>query len=168
MQLEGCMTADRIEKKVLLRAKKERIWRAISDSTEFGKWFGVKFDGPFVPGAKVRGVIMPTTVDAEVAKAQKPYEGTPFEIAVERMEPERIFSFRWHPYAVEKGADYSAEPTTLVAFELEDAAGGVMLTVSESGFDGIPLERRAKAFEMNEGGWAKQMKLIEMYLGHAE
>ena len=168
MQLGGCMTADRIEKKVLLRATRERIWRAISDSSEFGKWFGVKFDGPFGPGAKVRGVIQPTTVDAEVAKAQKPYEGTPFEIAVERVEPERIFSFRWHPYAVEKGADYSAEPTTLVMFELADAAGGVMLTVSESGFDQIPLERRAKAFEMNEGGWAKQVKLIELYVGHAQ
>jgi uncharacterized protein YndB with AHSA1/START domain len=168
MQLEGCMIADRIEKKVLLRAPKKRIWRAISDSTEFGKWFGVRFDGPFVPGAKVRGVIQPTTVDAEVAKSQKPYEGTPFEITVERMEPERMFSFRWHPYAVEKGADYSAEPTTLVAFELEDAAGGVMLTLTESGFDGIPLERRAKAFEMNEGGWAKQVQLIALYVGHAE
>jgi uncharacterized protein YndB with AHSA1/START domain len=168
MQLEGCMTADRIEKKVLLRAPKKRIWRAISDSTEFGKWFGVRFDGPFAPGAKVLGVIQPTTVDAEVAKSQKPYEGTPFEITVERMEPERLFSFRWHPYAVEKGADYSAEPTTLVAFELEDAAGGVMLTVTESGFDGISLERRVKAFEMNEGGWAMQVKLIELYVGHAE
>jgi uncharacterized protein YndB with AHSA1/START domain len=162
------MTADRIEKSVLLRATKKRIWRAIADSAEFGKWFGVRFDSPFFPGAHVRGVIVPTTVDAEVAKAQKPYEGTPFEITVERMEPEKLFSFRWHPYAVEKGADYSAEPTTLVMFELEDAPGGVMLTVSESGFDGIPLERRAKAFEMNEGGWAKQVQLIERYVGHAE
>ena len=117
------MIADRIEKKVLLRAKKERIWRAIADSAEFGKWFGVKFDGPFVAGAKLRGVITPTTVDAEVAKAQKPYEGTPFEITVERMEPAKLFSFRWHPYAVAKGVDYSSEPTTLVAFELEDAFG---------------------------------------------
>jgi uncharacterized protein YndB with AHSA1/START domain len=168
MQLEGCMIADRIEKKVLLRAKKDRVWRAISDSTEFGKWFGVKFDGPFAPGARVRGVIMPTTVDAEVAKAQKPYEGTPFEITVERAEPEKVLSFRWHPYAIGKGVDYSAEPTTLVVFELEDAADGVMLTVTESGFDHIPLERRAKAFEMNDGGWEKQVKLIELYLGHAQ
>ena len=167
MQLEGCMIADRIEKKVLLRAPKERIWRAISDSAEFGKWFGVKFDGPFAAGAKVRGVITPTTVDAEVAKAQKPYEGTPFEISIERMEAEKLFSFRWHPYAVDNG-DYSAEPTTLVEFALEEVEGGMMLTVSESGFDQIPLERRAKAFEMNEGGWAAQVKLIDLYLRHAQ
>lgn len=160
------MTADRIEKKVFLRATKERVWRAVSDSMEFGKWFGVRFEGPFAAGAQVRGVIVPTTVDDQVAKAQKPYEGTPFEIAIERMEPERLFSFRWHPYAVENG-DYSAEPTTLVEFTLEEMEGGVMLTVAESGFDRIPVERRAKAFEMNEGGWGTQVKLIERYVTHA-
>src|SRR5713101_7631402 len=131
------MNADRIEKKILLRAPRKRVWRALSDSTEFGTWFGVKFDGPFAPGASMRGVIVTTAVNAEVANAQKPYEGMPFEITIERMEPERLFSFRWHPFAVEPGVDYSAEPTTLVAFTLEDVPDGVILTVTESGFDQI-------------------------------
>jgi uncharacterized protein YndB with AHSA1/START domain len=162
------MNTDCIEKKVLLRASRERVWRALADSTEFGTWFGMKFDGPFAPGACMRGVISPTTVDAEVANAQKEYEGMPFEITIERMEPERLFSFRWHPFAVERGVDYSAEPTTLVAFELEEATGGIMLTVTESGFDRIPLARRAKAFAANEGGWGMVVKLIEQYVRHAQ
>src|SRR6202171_5119411 len=106
------MDTDRIEKKVLLRAPLKRVWRALSDSTEFGTWFGVRFDGPFAPGAHMRGVIVPTTVNAEVAKAQKEYEGLPFAITIEQMEPERLFSFRWHPFAVERDVDYSTEPTT--------------------------------------------------------
>ena len=127
----------------------------------------MKFDGPFAPGAIMRGTIVPTTVNAEVAKAQKPYEGMAFEITIEQMEPERLFSFRWHPYAVERGVDYSGEPTTLVIFALEEVADGVMLTVSESGFDRIPLARRAKAFTANEEGWGMVVKLIEEYLVHA-
>jgi uncharacterized protein YndB with AHSA1/START domain len=162
------MNTDRIEKKILLRAPRKRVWRALSDSTEFGSWFGMKFDGPFAPGASMRGVITPTTVDAEVAKAQKEYEGIPFEITIELMEPERLFSFRWHPYAVDRSVDYSAEPTTLVVFKLEEVADGIMLTVTESGFDQIPLARRAKAFTANEGGWNMVMKLIEQYLSHAQ
>jgi uncharacterized protein YndB with AHSA1/START domain len=167
MQLEGCMNTDRIEKKVLLRAPRERVWRAISDSTDFGTWFGVKFDGPFVAGASLRGVTVPTKVDPEVAKAQKPYEGKAFEMTVEQIEPERLLSFRWHPYAIEPGVDYSAEPTTLIVFSLEEADGGVLLTVTETGFDQIPLARRAKAFTANERGWEKQMQLIEAYLAGA-
>ena len=112
----------------------------------------------------MRGVIVPTTVNAEVAKAQKAYEGLPVEILIARMEPERLFSFRWHPYAIERGVDYSAEPTTLVEFVLEEAVGGVLLTVTESGFDRIPLARRAKAFTANEGGWSIMVKVIEEYL----
>jgi uncharacterized protein YndB with AHSA1/START domain len=158
------MSTDRIEKKVLLRAPRKRVWRALSDSTEFGTWFGVKFDGPFAPGASMRGAIVPTQVNAEVAKAQKPYEGLPFEITIEKMEPERLFSFRWHPFAIERGVDYSAEPTTLVVFALEEVPGGVMLTVTESGFDQIPLARRAKAFTANEQGWGMVVKLVEEYL----
>ena len=158
------MSADRIEKKILLRAPRKRVWRALSDSTEFGTWFGVKFDGPFTPGASMRGVITPTKVNAEVANAQKPYEGLPFEITIEKMEPERLFSFRWHPFAVERGVDYSAEPTTLVVFALEEVAGGVMLTVTESGYDQIPLARRAKAFTANEQGWGMVVKLVEEHL----
>jgi uncharacterized protein YndB with AHSA1/START domain len=127
----------------------------------------MKFDGPFAPGASMRAAIVPTTVDAEVAKAQKAHEGIPFEIAIERMEPERLFSFRWHPHAIERGVDYSAEPTTLVSFELEEVADGVMLTVTESGFEQIPLARRAKAFAANEGGWGMMVNVIEQYVRHA-
>ena len=158
------MSTDRIEKKILLHAPRKRVWRALTDSTEFGTWFGMKFDGPFVPGASMRGVIVPTTVNAEVAKAQKQHEGLPFDITIEQMEPERLFSFRWHPFAIERGVDYSAEPTPLVVFSLEEVAGGVMLTVTESGFDRIPLARRAKAFSANEGGWSVMVKVFEEYL----
>jgi uncharacterized protein YndB with AHSA1/START domain len=158
------VTTDRIEKKILLRAPRSRVWRALTDSAEFGQWFGVKFDGPFTPGAPQRGVIVPTAVDAEVAKAQKEYEGLPFEITVDQIEPERIFSFRWHPFAIERDVDYSAEPTTLIVFALEEVADGTMLTVTESGFDGIPLARRATAFTANEQGWTMVVKLIEKHL----
>ena len=158
------MNTDRIEKKILLHAPLKRVWRALSDSTEFGAWFGVKFDGPFSAGTTMRGVIVTTKVNAEVAKAQKPHEGMPFEITIEQMEPERLFSFRWHPFAIERGVDYSTEPTTLVEFVLEEVANGVMLTVTESGFDRIPLARRAKAFEANEQGWGMMVKVLEEYL----
>ena len=158
---------DRIEKKITLRAPRARVWRALTDSKEFGHWFGVKFEGPFTPGAVVRGVIVPTAVDAEVAKAQKPYEGMPFEITIERIEPEKTFAFRWHPFAIDKNVDYSSEPTTLVAFTLEESADGIMLTVAESGFDRIPLARRAQAFTANEQGWGMVITLVEKHLAHA-
>jgi len=158
------MNTDRIEKKILLRATRERVWQAISDSSRFGSWFGVAFDGPFAEGARLTGRIVPTTVDAEVAKLQKPYAGKTFEISVDRIEPMQTFSFRWHPFAVEPGVDYSGEPATLVVFKLDEVSGGTLLTISESGFDRIPLARRAKAFAANEGGWTKQTELIEKYL----
>ena len=161
------MDTDRIEKKILLHAPRKRVWRALSDSTEFGTWFGIKFDSPFAPGARMHGVLVPTTVNAEVGKAQKEFEGKQFEITIERMEPERLFSFRWHPHAIDQGIDYSAEPTTLVVFTLEEVADGVMLTVTESGFDQIPLERRLTAFTANEQGWSMMVKVIEEYLVHA-
>ena len=157
-------STDRIEKSVLLRAPVERVWRAISDSKQFGRWFGVEFDAPFVAGKSIVGKMVPTTVYAEVAKRQEPYRGFRFEFAVDRVEPMRLFSFRWHPFAMDSNVDYSKEPSTLVAFTLEEAADGTKLTVTESGFDQIPLERRAKAFAANEGGWTAQMKLIEKYL----
>lgn len=162
------MSADRIEKKILLRAPRKRVWGALTDSTEFGGWFGMRFNGPFSPGAEMRGVIVPTTVDAEVAKHQKPYEGIAFEITIDKMEPERLFSFRWHPGAVDPELDYTKEPKTLVVFTLEDAPEGTMLTVTESGFDQIPLARRAKAFASNERGWTLCMTLIEKHLAYAE
>jgi uncharacterized protein YndB with AHSA1/START domain len=158
------MDTDRIEKKILLRAPLNRVWRALADSTEFGSWFGMKFDGPFEPGRTMRARIVGTTVDPEIAKSQKQYEHIPFDITIEQMEPERLFSFRWHPNAVEPGVDYSGEPTTLVVFVLEQLPDGVMLTITESGFDKIPLERRAKAFTENQQGWSVVIKLIEGYL----
>jgi uncharacterized protein YndB with AHSA1/START domain len=162
------MSSDRIEKKVLLHAPLKRVWTALADSTEFGTWFGLKFDGQFVPGALMRGVIVPTKVNAEVAKAQQKYEGLPVEITIEKMEPERLFSFRWHPYAIERGVDYSAEPTTLIEFVLEETKDGVLLTVVESGFDQIPLARRVKAFTANEQGWGMVLKLLEEYFVRAK
>jgi len=162
------MSTDRIEKKILLRAPRQRVWRALADSQEFGAWFGMKFDGPFKPGALMRGVIVPTKVDPAVGKAQKEYEGMAFEITVEQIEAERLISFRWHPFAVERGVDYSQEPTTLVVFSLEEEANGILLTVTESGFDRIPLARRAKAFTANEGGWSAMVKVLEEYLKNAK
>jgi uncharacterized protein YndB with AHSA1/START domain len=156
--------ADRIEKKITLRAPVGRVWRAVSDAREFGTWFGVEFDGPFAAGTRIKGRITPTKVDPEVAKLQEPHTGMPFDFMVDRIEPERLFSFRWHPFAIESSVDYSKEPTTLVVFELAQVQGGTLLTISESGFDRIPLERRAEAFAANEGGWEHQTKLIEKYL----
>jgi uncharacterized protein YndB with AHSA1/START domain len=155
---------DSIEKSVVLRAPRDRVWRAVSDSKEFGSWFGVVFDGPFTAGAKMRGRIVPTTVDPVVAATQEPYTGVAFELTVERIVAPTLLSFRWHPFAVEQGVDYEKEPTTLVVFELSDAPGGTLLKVTESGFDGIPFARRAKAFGANEGGWAGQMALIDKYI----
>jgi len=139
----------------------------ISDAAGFGRWFGVRFDGPFAAGATLKGKITPTMADPEVAQRQKPYEGVTFDFAIERIEPMRTFSFRWHPYAVEQGVDYSREPTTLVVFTLEEVGEGTMLTVTESGFDRISVERRARAFANNEQGWETQTRLIEKYLAAA-
>ena len=161
------MSTDRIEKKVLLRASRRRVWRALTDSVEFGSWFGITFDGPFIPGATVHGVITGTTVDADMAEAMKPMVGLPYVITIEQMEPERLFSYRWHPHSTERNVDYSQEPTTLVVFELEEAAEGTLLKVTESGFDRIPVSRRTRAFDTNEQGWIAQMKLMGKYLDRA-
>ena len=158
---------DRIEKQILLRAPLERVWEAIGDATQFGAWFGVEFDRQFAPGASISGRIVPTKVDAEVAKMQEPHTGVSCDITVERMEPMKLLSFRWHPYAIESGGDYSKEPTTLVTFELEEVREGTRLTITESGFGRIPLSRRAEAFASNEHGWAIQATLIEKYLARA-
>jgi len=155
---------DRIEKVITLRAPRSRVWRAISDAREFGLWFGVAFDGPFVAGGHVTGKIVPTTADAQIAAMQKPYEGHPFDFTIDRVEPESLFSFRWHPFAIEKDVDYSAEPATLVTFLLESVEDGTRLTITETGFHRIPLARRAKAFAANEGGWQAQASLITNYL----
>ena len=158
------MNTDRIEKQVTVRAPRDRVWHAIADSKQFGTWFGVEFEGPFVAGAKLTGKITPTKVDPETAKQQAPYKDRTFEWSVDSIEPMRRIAFRWHPFALEPGYDYSKEPTTLIEFVLDERDGGTHLTITESGFDRIPLERRAKAFAANEGGWTKQIELIAKYL----
>src|SRR5689334_12977250 len=120
---------DRIKKQVLLRAPLPRVWQALTDAREFGRWFGVRFNGPFVAGAALRGAITPTEVDAEVARMQEPHAGKAFDITVDRIEPQRLFSFRWHPFAIDPAVDYSNEPTTLIVFTLEQKPDGVLLTV---------------------------------------
>ncbi len=155
---------DRIEKTIVLRAPRARVWRALTDPSEFGDWFGMRFRDPFVPGARVRATIVGTSVDSEVARAQRQHAGVTFEIVIDRIEPERLFSFRWHPGAVDPTVDYSTEPMTLVEFTLDEAPGGVALTVVESGFDRIPIERRAAAFSGNEQGWGIVMNLVDRYL----
>ena len=160
-------STDRIEKQVLLHYPLESVWEAISDAKAFGSWFGMRLHGPFVAGVRLTGEIVPTTVDPDVAAAQKPYEGQRFDIMVDRIEPMRLFSFRWHPGVPDPDADLSKEPTTLVVFELEERPDGTLLTITESGFDSIPLARRAEAFEGNEQGWAAQLTLIEKYLARA-
>ncbi|HLJ84669.1 MAG TPA: SRPBCC family protein [Candidatus Eremiobacteraceae bacterium] len=157
-------STDRIEKHILLRAPQERVWSAISDSAQFGSWFGMELNGPFAAGAHVTGKIKPTTVDAEVAKMQEKYAGTPVSLFVERFEPMRTLSFRWHPFALDPAVDYSKEPMTTVTFTLEQAEGGTMLTVIESGFDAIPVKRRADAFEANEEGWSLILQLVDKYV----
>jgi uncharacterized protein YndB with AHSA1/START domain len=151
--MSTAVTTDTITKKVLLRAPRARVWRALTDSQEFGTWFGVKFSRPFAPGARMQGPIQ-----------HKGYEHLTMDLTVDAIEPERRFSWRWHPNAIDPNRDYDTEPTTLVTFELEEVPGGTMLTVVESGFDRIPAERRAEAFRGNEGGWTYQMESISKHV----
>ena len=144
---------DRIEKKLLLRAPQARIWRALTDAREFGAWFGANLDGSFAVGKLVRGKL-----------TNPKYEHLVLELTVERMDPEALFSYRWHPYAIDPAVEYSKEPTTLVEFRLEAAEGGTMLTVVESGFERIPVSRRAEAFRMNEKGWSSQLENIRRHV----
>jgi uncharacterized protein YndB with AHSA1/START domain len=144
---------NRIEKRIELKAPVSRVWRALTDYREFGEWFRVKLDGPFVPGQVSRGQI-----------TYPGYEHLKWEAVVQKMEPERLFSFTWHPYAVDPNGDYSKETPTVVEFRLERIANGTLLTVVESGFDKIPADRRLEAFRMNDGGWAEQMKNIEIHV----
>jgi uncharacterized protein YndB with AHSA1/START domain len=151
--METIVTTDRIEKMIQLDAPRSRVWRALTDMRQFGEWFACKFSGSAVPGATLSGRIT-------IPK----YEHITLEIKIETVQPESRFSFRWHPFAIETGVDYSKEPMTLVLFTLEEVAGGTLLTVVESGFENIPASRRVKAFEMNSGGWAEQMQNIKNYL----
>jgi uncharacterized protein YndB with AHSA1/START domain len=146
-------STDRIEKQVNLDAPRSRVWRALTDVTQFNAWFGSALTSEFTPGAEVSGKL-----------TFRNFEHLTMTIWIEAMEPERFFSFRWHPYAIEPGVDYSAEPTTLVSFTLDEADGHTMLTIVESGFDAIPASRRAKAFSMNSAGWEGQAKNIRKFL----
>jgi uncharacterized protein YndB with AHSA1/START domain len=157
---------DKIVKTTTLRAPLAKVWKAISDSTAFGTWFGMTIEGPFVAGQTVKGAIAKTQVDDEIAKHQEPYVGVPCDLMIERIVPLQLFAFRWHPGAEpDVGPD---APTTLVTFELEEVPEGTRLTITESGFDALPLERRAKAFADNEGGWEAQLSLIAKYVAREE
>jgi uncharacterized protein YndB with AHSA1/START domain len=150
-------STDRIEQQVFIKASQARVWKALSNAEEFGDWFGVGLKGKtFVVGQAVSGKI-----------TYPGYEHLVWEVVIEQMEPERLLSFRWHPYAVDPEVDYSKEPTTLVVFELHDRDGGTLLTLVESGFDQIPEGRRAEAFRMNSGGWEEQMKNIKNHVASA-
>lgn len=166
---------DRIEKQVTLRAPVARVWRALSDAEEFGRWFGVKLDGPFVAGKTLRASFDEAQLDeAAIIAHQKNLGLSPSGVklpgpnavfcTVERIEPEHYFSFRWIPYGIDAEADPANEPTTLVEFRLEPVAGGTRLTIVESGFDRVPAHRRERAFRMNEGGWAAQAENIRTYV----
>lgn len=155
---------DAIVKTIMLRAPQDRVWRAITDSGEFGQWFGCRFDAPFIAGQAMAGKMTPTVVNDEVAEMQKPYEGHPFNIVIDRIEPQSLFSFRWHPYAVDEGKDYAGEPETLVTFTLTPEDEGTRLTITEAGFSQLPPDRRTQAFTSNEGGWEAQIHMVEAWL----
>jgi uncharacterized protein YndB with AHSA1/START domain len=146
-------SSDCIEKQILLRAPRSRVWRALTDPVEFGTWFRVRLDRGFAVGQRATGRI-----------TYPGYEHLRFEATVERMEAERLFSFRWHPYAIDPEVDYSSEPTTLVEFRLEEKAGGTLLTVVESGFDRLPASRRSEAFLRNSEGWVAQTENIRRHV----
>jgi uncharacterized protein YndB with AHSA1/START domain len=147
------MTTDRIDKRIELKAPVSRVWRALTDYREFGEWFRVKLDGPFVVGQVSSGHIL-----------YPGYEHVKWEAVVQKMDPERYFSFTWHPYAIEPDKDYSEEASTLVEFRLEKTAAGTLLVLTESGFDKLPGNRRDEALRKNDGGWTAQMKNIENYV----
>jgi uncharacterized protein YndB with AHSA1/START domain len=144
---------DRIEKQIELNAPIARVWRAITDHQQFGEWFKVKIDGPFVPGEVSRGHI-----------THPGYEHVQWEAAVKEMQPENYFSYTWHPYAIDPEVDYSSETPTLVEFRLEPTDTGTLLRITESGFDKIPAHRRAEAFRMDDSGWTGQIKNIANYV----
>jgi uncharacterized protein YndB with AHSA1/START domain len=145
---------DRIEKRFEVKASRSRVWRAISDSTEFGTWFGMTLDRSFAPGVAVLGRL-----------TSPGYDHVTLEMQIETIEPEGYFSYRWHPYPMDPTIDYAAEPTTLVEFRLDETAAGTVVTITESGFDRLPASRRAEAFRMNTAGWASQSRKLASYVG---
>ena len=147
---------DRIEKSIEIKAPVSRVWRALTDHREFGQWFRVRLDGPFLAGQVSRGQI-----------THPGYEHIRWTAVVQKIEPERLFSFTWHPYAIDQAQDYSAEPQTLIEFTLEKTPTGTLLRVVESGFDKLPEKRRLEAFRMNERGWGQQMENIARHVEDA-
>jgi len=148
---------DRIEKQIFIKAPSKRVWRALTDQNEFGQWFRVKLANGFSAGAQTRGNI-----------TYEGYEHIQFTVKVEQMVPERLFSWRWVPNAIDPARDYSREPTTLVVFELEEAPGGTLLRVTESGFDDVPLDRRTQAYRGNDAGWSIQVENIARHVSGAQ
>ena len=148
--------SDRIEKTIELNATVSRVWRALTDYKEFGTWFRAKLEGPFVAGKVTRGRV-----------TYPGYEHLIWEATVQKIEPERLFSFAWHPYAIDQTQDYSGEPPTLIEFTLEKTQTGTLLRVVESGFDKVPEKRRLEAFRMNERGWGQQMHNIAQHIADA-
>jgi uncharacterized protein YndB with AHSA1/START domain len=153
MQPGGGMMRNSIEKRIELKAPVSRVWRAITDYREFGEWFRVDLEGPFVPGQVARGRV-----------THPGYEHVTWQATVKEMQPERLFSFTWHPYAIDPNADYSGERPTLVEFRLEPTDTGTLLVITESGFENVPANRRDEAFRMNDTGWAQQLKNIESHV----
>jgi uncharacterized protein YndB with AHSA1/START domain len=153
---EVTMNGDRIQRSVFLRARRARVWQALSDPTEFGEWFGIEFNGAFKPGARLEGKV-----------THPGYEHLRAEVRVQRVEPGRIISWQWHPHAIDPNKNYSLEPVTLVVLELVDVAGGTRLIVTETGFDKLPKERREEAYRGNEAGWSQQMDSITRHLATA-
>ena len=158
------MSKDRIEKSAVMPAPLERVWHSVAQADKFGEWFGVEFDGPFRAGERITGRIRPTRVDPQVAKMQEPYAGMPFEFVVDSIDTHRASAFRWHPFAIDKGKDYSQEPMTRIDFRFEEVDKGTRVTITESGFEAIPAERRDAAYAANEGGWEHQLKLLRKYV----
>jgi uncharacterized protein YndB with AHSA1/START domain len=146
---------DRIEKKIVLKAPRSRVWQALTDSKQFGEWFGCEVEGPFIAGGTL----------TRASLTMREYKGRQMEFVVDRIEPESFFSWRWHPAAIDEGIDYASEPMTNVEFHLKEIAGGTELTVIETGFDQVPLARQATAYRMNIGGWEHQMDQIATYVG---
>jgi uncharacterized protein YndB with AHSA1/START domain len=144
---------DRIEKRIELKAPVARVWRALSDYREFGAWFGVKLAAAFVPGQPAVGQI-----------TNRGYEHVTWRVVIQKIEPEKLLSFTWHPYAVDPAIDYSQETPTLVEFRLQAIPSGTLLVITESGFDKVPAGRRAEALRMNDNGWAQQMRNIERHV----
>ncbi len=144
---------NKVEKQIEIAAPVAKVWDALTNHEKFGAWFRVKLEGPFVASEVSKGFI-----------TWPGYEHLKWAATVKEIMPQKLFSFTWHPYAVDPAVDYSHETPTLVEFRLETTMMGTRVTVTESGFDKVPEARRAEAFRMNDGGWAQQVKNLEEYV----